>query len=177
VNRIVSTMSMLLPALVGVAISAQQQSGTFRTGVDVVSLNVTVTDAANHYVTDLDRPDFAVFEDGAKQELTFFNRRRQPIALSLLLDSSASMETTMPTLKIAAMNFVQRLSSDDLAQVIDFDSRVEITQAFTSSKPALVVCTQLDGTRRWTSTRGTDCSREAGERVGRERRSDGARGV
>ena len=52
---------------------------------------------ANHYVTDLDEEDFAVFEDGVKQNVTFFTRKQQPIALSLLLDSSASMEDKLPT--------------------------------------------------------------------------------
>jgi len=102
-----------------------------------VSLNVTVTDSASHYVTDLDEGDFSVFEDGVKQNLTFFSRRQQPIALSLLLDSSASMEQHMSTLQAAAVNFVQRLKSNDIAQVVDFDSRVEIRQNFTSNKGEL----------------------------------------
>ena len=42
----------------------------FRAGVELVSLNVTVLDSQGRYVTDLDQPDFSVFEDGAKQELT-----------------------------------------------------------------------------------------------------------
>ena len=71
-----------------------EQHPSFKAGIDIVSLNVTVTDGANHYVTDLDEPDFSVFEDGIKQNVTFFSRRQQPIALSLLLDSSASMEST-----------------------------------------------------------------------------------
>ena len=37
-----------------------------------------------------------MFEDGIKQNVTFFYRRQQPIALSLLLDSSASMEEHLP---------------------------------------------------------------------------------
>ena len=68
------------------------QRPQFRSTIDIVSLNVTVVDGANRYITDLDQTDFSVFEDGVKQDLTFFNRRQQPIALSLLLDSSASME-------------------------------------------------------------------------------------
>ena len=99
-----------------------------------MSLNVTVTDSAAHYVTDLDENDFSVFEDGSKQNITFFSRRQQPIALSLLLDSSASMEQHIATLQAAATNFVQRLKPNDIAQVIDFDSRVEIRQGFTSNK-------------------------------------------
>ncbi|MBI4888638.1 MAG: VWA domain-containing protein [Acidobacteria bacterium] len=113
------------------------QRPQFRSTIDIVSLNVTVVDSANHYITDLDQTDFAVFEDGVKQELVFFTRRPQPIALSLLLDSSASMEDKIQTLQAAAVNFVKRLKSNDLAQVIDFDSRVTIRQAFTSDQAAL----------------------------------------
>jgi Ca-activated chloride channel homolog len=110
---------------------------SFKSGVDVVSLTVTVTDGVNHYVTDLEPGEFSVFEDGVKQSITFFNRRQQPIALSLLLDSSASMEQHLTTLQAAASNFVRRLKPNDIAQVIDFDSRVEIRQAFTSNQADL----------------------------------------
>jgi len=113
------------------------QQPAFRAGVDIVSLNVTVTDQQSHYVTDLDLSDFSVFEDGVKQDVTFFNRRQQPIALSLLLDSSASMEDKLPTLQTAASSFVRRLRPNDLAQVIDFDSRVEVRQGFTSNHDEL----------------------------------------
>jgi Ca-activated chloride channel family protein len=138
--------------VLGIGISAQQpsssvaqparQSPSFRVGVDVVSLNVTVTDGTNHYVVGLEPEDFAVYEDGVKQDLTFFNRRRQPIALSLLLDSSASMEQHMGTLQTAATNFVNRLNPDDLAQIVDFDSRVQIQRAFTSKYAELQAAIQ-----------------------------------
>lgn len=114
-----------------------QQGGTFRLGVELVSLNVTVMDPANRYVIDLEQGDFSVFEDGIKQDLTFFNRRQQPVALSLLLDSSASMEDNLSILQAAATNFVKRLRPSDLAQIIDFDSRVQIRQAFTPSQTEL----------------------------------------
>ena len=109
------------------------QRPAFRAGVDIVSLNVTVQDAAGHYVTDLDQNEFSIFEDGSKQDITFFNRRQQPIALSLLLDSSASMEDKLEMLQISAKSFIKRLKPNDIAQVIDFDSRVEIRQAFTGN--------------------------------------------
>ena len=129
----------LLAALVSIALTAQAsaQQPSFRAGVDIVSLNVTVTDGAGHYVTDLDQPDFLVFEDGVKQNLTFFSKRQQPIALSLLLDSSASMENHLDTLQQAASSFVHRLKPNDIAQVIDFDSRVEIRQGFTGNQSDL----------------------------------------
>ena len=130
-------IALLAAALFAALSSAPSAQGTFRAGVDVVSLNVTAVDTSNHYVTDLEEKDFAVFEDGVKQDLSFFNRKQQPIAMSLLLDSSASMEDKLPTLQVAATNFVKRLKSNDLAQIIDFDSRVEIRQAFTSKQDEL----------------------------------------
>jgi VWFA-related protein len=129
---------------------SQPDRAAFRTGVDIVSLNVTVTDGANHYVTDLAQNDFAVFEDGVRQEVTFFTRRTQPIALSLLLDSSASMEDKLPTLQAAASSFVRRMKANDIAQVIDFDSRVDVRQAFSGNQTDLIAA--IDSTAAGGST-------------------------
>ena len=76
-------VALLAAAVVAALVSAPsaQAPGTFRAAIDVVSLNVTAMDASNHYVTDLDEKDYSVFEDGVKQDLTFFTRKQQPIAL------------------------------------------------------------------------------------------------
>lgn len=130
----------ILAALFAVAAltAAAQQNDTdetlpsFRAGVDVVSLNVTVTDAENRFITDLDREHFQIFEDGVLQEITFFSRARLPIALSVLIDTSASMDKRMRTAQEAAIGFSRSLGPDDLAEIIDFDGRVEILQNFTN---------------------------------------------
>jgi len=137
VRRRLSVVVLALVALGG-ALAAQQDRPAFRVGIDIVSLSVTVTDGSSRYITDLDQPEFQVFEDGIKQDITFFTRRQQPIALSLLLDSSASMEDKLPTLQAAASNFVRRLKANDIGQVIDFDSRVEVRQTFTGNQGELV---------------------------------------
>jgi len=94
---------------------------------------VTVADGAAHYITDLTQDDFNVFEDGVKQDVTFFNRTNLPIALALLLDTSASMESKLPTAQEAAIGFARRLRPQDLAEVVDFDSRVVVLASFTNS--------------------------------------------
>jgi Ca-activated chloride channel family protein len=108
------------------------QTPSFRAGVELVSLNVTVTDGASRYVTDLEDVDFQVYEDGVKQDVTFFNRTNLPIALALLVDTSASMDVRLPIAQEAAIGFARKLRSQDLAEVIDFDSRVVILQPFTN---------------------------------------------
>jgi Ca-activated chloride channel family protein len=109
----------------------------FRAGVDVVSINVTAIDSNGKYVTDLRQEDFSVFEDGVKQEITFFSRTNLPIALAILLDTSASMDNKLTKAQDAAIGFVRRLRPQDLAEVIDFDSRVVVVQNFTSNAAEL----------------------------------------
>lgn len=110
---------------------SRPQQERFRGGVELVSLNVTVTDGTK-YVTDLDESMFEVFEDGAKQDLTYFSRVQQPIALALLLDTSNSMESTLRTAQDAAIGFVKRMRPEDTASVIEFNSVVTVAQPFTS---------------------------------------------
>ena len=122
---------------------------SFRASVDLVSLNVTVTDPTGRFMTNIDPAVFQVFEDGVKQEITFFNRSNLPIALSLLLDTSASMEDKMQTAQEAAIGFARKLRPTDLAQVVDFDSRVSIAQPFTTS------AADLEGAIRRTAAGGS----------------------
>lgn len=118
------------------SIGAQQpqdlQTPSFRAGVDVVSLNVTVTGRDGRFVTDLDQTNFLVYEDGVQQDVTFFTKTQLPIALALLIDTSASMDERMVTAQEAAIGFSQRLRPEDLAEIVDFDSRVNILQGFTN---------------------------------------------
>jgi Ca-activated chloride channel family protein len=130
--------------------SGQKQEPTlFRANVDVVSLNVTVVDGQNRYITDLTEADFTVFEDGTRQELSYFNRTNLPIALSLLIDTSASMESRMQLAQDAAIGFAKKLREQDVAQVVDFDSRVEVLQDFTNR------IEQLESAIRTTSAGGS----------------------
>jgi Ca-activated chloride channel family protein len=108
------------------------QGPAFRAGVELVSLNVTVTESGARFVTDLEQRQFTVFEDGVKQDVEFFNRTNLPVALSLLLDTSASMDQRMGIAQEAAIGFARRLRPQDVCAVIDFDSRVQIRQTFTN---------------------------------------------
>jgi Ca-activated chloride channel homolog len=128
-------LSLAILATAPLVIAAQQPS--FRSAIDVVSMSVTVTDSGNRYVTDLTEKDFEIFEDGVKQELTLFNRTNLPVALSLLIDTSSSMEDRMSTAQDAAIGFIRKLRPTDIGEVIGFDSRAEVLQKFTSNTTEL----------------------------------------
>ena len=116
---------------------AGQSGPTFRTGVDVVTVDVTVTDSQRRYITDLAQSDFTIFEDGRPQELRLVQQVGVPLAVSLLVDTSASMRESLLLAKEAAAEFVGALRGEDVAAVIDFDSRVELAQPFTSEHALL----------------------------------------
>ena len=128
-------LAVLLAAAGATALAAQGQR--IRSGVELVSLNVTATDGQGKFTTDLTEEEFEVYEDGAKQKLTFFSKTQQPISLALLLDTSASMDERMGIAQEAAVGFTKQLRKDDQAEVIDFDSQVRVLAPFTNDAAAL----------------------------------------
>ena len=131
-------LAILLMAGVAAGVRAQQQQQqTFKSVTDLVLLTITVTDGANRLVAGLEQEDFQVFEDNVPQDISNFSRQPQPIALSLVIDTSASMEGKMPIAQEAAMGFIRRMGPDDRAQIIDFDSQSRILQGFTAERDKL----------------------------------------
>ena len=136
--------SALLVLALGAAAAAQVhgQRGTFRSGVDLVTLSVTVTGPNGRYISDLGADDFIILEDGRKQNISIFERAKSPLAVSLLIDSSGSMVREMPMTQRAASEFVARLRPGDVASIVDFDRRVTVLQPFTNDRAALQAAIQ-----------------------------------
>jgi Ca-activated chloride channel family protein len=63
----------------------------FRSGVDLVNVTATVLDAAGRFVPGLRQDDFTLYENGVRQELTYFSAERVPVSLGIVLDTSGSM--------------------------------------------------------------------------------------
>jgi VWFA-related protein len=104
----------------------------FEVGIEVINLNVSVTDPRNRYVTDLVAKDFAVYEDGVRQELTLFTHENLPISMALLLDVSASMDEKLQAAQDAAIRFIQTLRPQDAAQITQFNERIVVLQDYSN---------------------------------------------
>ena len=116
---------------------ARQQGPIFGTGIEIINLSLSVTDARNNFVTDLAQRDFAVFEDGIRQDLSLFTHENLPISMVLMIDTSASMEEKLKTAQDAAIRFTKTLRPQDLAQVVQFNERATPLQTFTNDLGAL----------------------------------------
>jgi Ca-activated chloride channel family protein len=97
---------------------AQGTQGTFRSAVDLVSLNVIVTDNKDKFVTGLTQKNFSVFEDGIQQDVSFFAAANVPLDMAILLDMSSSMSDKMATVQEAAIGFASHLRQGDRVTVI-----------------------------------------------------------
>jgi Ca-activated chloride channel family protein len=109
----------------------QRGWAVFRSGIDLVHLNVTVTQAQGRYVTDLNRDDFAVLEDGMRQDLEFFAASDVPLDVAVLLDTSASMASKMLLVREAAIGFVRSLRPGDTGAIVEFSDVVRVRAGFT----------------------------------------------
>jgi len=111
----------------------------FRSGVDVVALNVVVTDAGARFVAGLQPADFAVYEDGVQQDVSFFAATAVPLDLAILLDTSASMTDKMQQVQQAAAGFAATLRDDDRAMIVDIKDATRILQPLTGDIAAAKV--------------------------------------
>jgi Ca-activated chloride channel homolog len=80
-------------ALCAVTPHAQQneQSFRFKSGVELINVTATVSDASGRFVPGLKQEDFAVYEDDQPVEVTHFSAERVPVSLGIALDTSGSM--------------------------------------------------------------------------------------
>lgn len=131
-----AALALALPA----ALAAQtppRRPPTFEAGIEVVNLHVTVMDGRNRYITDLKEADFAIFEDGVKQDLSLFNHEDLPISLSLMMDMSASMDEKLVQSQQAAVRFVKTLRPQDVASIVAFNDRINVLSDFTADQAVL----------------------------------------
>jgi Ca-activated chloride channel family protein len=126
-------------------VSAQEPSRgqggfAFKTSVDLVSLNATVTDASGHAVAGLRAQDFVVYEDGERQEVSQFEAERVPVSLGLVVDTSGSMAgEKMSAAQAAVSRFVvDLLGPRDQVFLYRFDSRPRLVQGWTDDRRAIV---------------------------------------
>ena len=134
----------------GAAAHASSRAPVFRADIELVNVAVTITDSQSHFITGLGETDFEVLEDGIPQDLALFTHERLPVSLSILLDTSHSMNLKLAEAQDAAIRFVRTLTSGDEAQVIQFNERARIAQDFTSDQATLE--TAIRGTRASGST-------------------------
>jgi VWFA-related protein len=122
-----------------VVLVGAQQDTTFRAATHTVSVYATVIDAGGRLVPNLTKGDFAVFDNGKRQDLTIFKNDVQSITIVIMLDRSGSMLRNFDLVRDAAEHFVFTLLPADRARLGSFSDRVQIDPPeFTSDHDTLI---------------------------------------
>lgn len=127
-----------------VTTARQDDEDVLRIDTDLVSVDVTVTDAEGRPVRNLKPEDFKLYEDEEERPISFFNIEHRggemrPVAVVFALDVSGSMTTEeMLRLRSALQIFSQRLSERPaLFAVMSFGMKVKTIQEFTNDPQKL----------------------------------------
>lgn len=117
----------------------QEQLPVIRDVVDLVNVLCTVKDRKGRLISNLEKQDFEVWEDGKPQEIRFFARESDlPLTIGLLIDSSVSQQNLIPAEREAGIAFLDAvLREKDLAFLISFDTNVDLLQDFTANRDLL----------------------------------------
>jgi Ca-activated chloride channel homolog len=130
----------LLAALCAIAMTAvtvtAQDGFRFRSGVELVNVTATVTDDAGRFVSGLRKEDFSVYDNGVKQEVTYFSNERVPVSLGILLDVSGSMTPDKMSYARAAIDrfIYDLLSPEDELFFMEFSTSARVTQQWTKDR-------------------------------------------
>jgi VWFA-related protein len=137
-----------------IQVEKQDQIPTYRKNVTVVTVQFNVKGKHGELIPNLPKDRFELFEEGKPQTIKYFSAvTDQPLTLGLLIDSSKSMERTLPEEKVVAGGFLQKvLTPKDLAFVISFDVSVDLLQDLTNN--AHLLRTGLEKARINTNTVG-----------------------
>ncbi len=124
-------------------VSAQQpapeQQPLFRgSAIPAVAVYATVLDADGRLVPDLTKDDFIITDEGKPVDITQFSNKPLPFTAVVMLDTSASMTGNLALLNSAAEQFVIRLMPTDRARVGAFNDKIQLSDAFTNNRDALI---------------------------------------
>ena len=116
---------------------AQATTPRFRTGVEVVRVNVLVTDG-NRPVAGLTAADFELRDSRVVQQVESATFADIPVSMSLVLDVSHSVRgRTLEQLKEAASAALDQIEAPDQAALLTFHSAVDLQAGWGPSSPAI----------------------------------------
>ncbi|MCI0350162.1 MAG: VWA domain-containing protein, partial [Acidobacteriales bacterium] len=85
--------------------SLKTHTKPIKVDVDLVLINVTVTDPMNRLVTGLEVENFVLFEGNSKQQIKHFSSEDAPISLGVIFDISGSMKDKIDKAREAVVEF------------------------------------------------------------------------
>jgi Ca-activated chloride channel homolog len=141
---------LIIVALTALGSGAYAQ---FTSGVNLVEVYATVTDAAGRPVSGLTAHDFDVAEDGEPQSISTFTAGEFPLSVAIGIDRSFSMAAKgdrVAVAKSAARTFVGAMRPADQVMVIAIGSDTEVAAPLSTDRRAAFAA--IDRLDAWGTT-------------------------
>jgi Ca-activated chloride channel homolog len=116
--------------------AAAPAEGVFRTTTRLVQVFATITDSRGRYVDGLGKGQFTVLDNGKQVPIAAFENEATDVSWTLLLDTTESMQASLPAVKRAALDLIGRLRANDSVAVYALSGGVTELQSFTIDKEA-----------------------------------------
>ncbi len=130
---------LIAPAVLAVALAAQEPPPRFTAGVQLVEVYATVTNAAGEPVEHLTQGDFTVREDGEPQTITAFTAGDFPLSVALGVDRSWSMAgEPLRLARQASQAFLRELRPGDRSMVLAISSEAEVIAPMSEDREAQI---------------------------------------
>ena len=100
--------------------------------VNLVVVNVTVTDPFDRIVTGLDQENFQVYDEKVEQKIVAFSTEDAPISVGLIFDCSGSMGDKIQKSKEADLQFFKTSNPQDEFMLVSFSDRPDMISGFTA---------------------------------------------
>ena len=113
--------------------SLKTHTKPIKVDVNLVLVNVTITDPMNRIVTGLEKENFRVYEGNAEQQIKHFSSEDAPISLGVIFDMSGSMSDKIEKAREAVVEFFKTANPQDEFFLIAFSDRPELLSDFTKS--------------------------------------------
>lgn len=115
-----------------------EPTDTIRIDTDLVNVSVSVFSRhASLGKSALEQKDFAVFENGEPQEISFFASAETPFDLVLLLDLSGSTADKIKLIRTSSKRFVDAARPGDRIAIVTFTADVQVVSRLTLDHEAL----------------------------------------
>ena len=130
-------LALSLLALTGQHTGAQEQTYRFERRVDVVAVDIAVTDDGRP-VGGLTAADFEIRDNGVLQEIDRVQVETAPVDAILILDTSMSVAgPKLGELRVAVGNFMAGLRNEDRVALVTFSGYVRLWQSLTTDRSVL----------------------------------------
>lgn len=117
--------------------SAQEPEAQIAVRVELVNLDVTVTDGRGNYVRGLTRERFRVLDEGQPQAITHFTPIEAPAQVLLLVETSPAVYMIHREHLLAAHRLMDGLAADDAVALATYDAEARLAARFTQDKRGL----------------------------------------